>query len=103
MIDNVNNNALPEGSLNTHHNVTGAAHTAKKEHPSAPDHSEKPTDLRFDDSLQIRFDSLIEKAKQPPEPDNTAVQRARELLLSGQLDTPDNIRQAAENIAKLGI
>jgi hypothetical protein len=56
-----------------------------------------------DVSLQANYDSLIEKAKEIPPEDSKAVQRAQQLLSSGQLDTPENIRAAAENIIKYGI
>jgi hypothetical protein len=58
-----------------------------------------------DDDVRVQVDcaSLIEKAMQPPQTDADAVQQARELLLSGQLETPENIRQAAENIIKFGV
>jgi hypothetical protein len=56
-----------------------------------------------DASLQVTHDSLIEQAKQIPSEDANAVQKARQLLLSGQLDTPENIRAAAEAIIKFGI
>ena len=55
------------------------------------------------DSLQVDCEALIEKAVQLPENDANAVQRAQQLLLSGQLDSPQNIRAAAEKILKLGI
>jgi hypothetical protein len=56
-----------------------------------------------DASLQVTYDSLIEKAKEMPRQEADAVERARRLLLSGQLESPENIRAAAENIAKFGI
>lgn len=56
-----------------------------------------------DVSLQANYDSLIEKAKEIPPEDSTAVQRAQQLLSSGQLESPENIRAAAENIIKFGI
>ena len=55
------------------------------------------------DSLQVDSESLIEKATQPPQEDVDALQRAQQLLLSGQLDSPQNIRAAAETIIKLGM
>jgi hypothetical protein len=58
---------------------------------------------QIDALLQVNCQSLIEKAKQPPQDDADAVQRAQELLLSGQLETPENIQAAAENIIKYGI
>lgn len=56
-----------------------------------------------DASLQVSHDSLIEQAKQIPTEDAGVVQQARQLLLSGQLDTPENIKVAAEAIVKFGI
>ncbi len=55
-----------------------------------------------DATLQINYDRLIEAAKATPA-DAGAVQRARELLESGQLDNPANIREAASNIITFGI
>ena len=45
----------------------------------------------------------IEQAQQIPSEDTGAVQQARELLSSGQLDSPENIRAAAEAIVKSGV
>jgi len=56
-----------------------------------------------DVSVHVNYASLIEKAVQEPESDAQRVQTARELLLSGRLERPENIRRAAENIVKYGI
>jgi hypothetical protein len=56
-----------------------------------------------DVSLQVNYASFIDKATQTPQTDTQAVQRAQELLLSGELENPENIRAAAENIVKFGI
>lgn len=56
-----------------------------------------------DASLQTDFAPLIENAVQPPQTDEQAVLRARELLASGQLETPENIADAARNIIEFGI
>jgi len=56
-----------------------------------------------DVSVQVNYASLIDYAMQSPETDIEAVQRARELLLSGQLDTLENTRGAAEYIVTFGI
>lgn len=56
-----------------------------------------------DVSVQVNYASLIDNAMQGPQTDTQAVQRARELLLSGQLESPENVREAAENIVNLGI
>ena len=56
-----------------------------------------------DVSIHVNYASLIEKAVQQPEKDVQRIQKARELLLSGQLESPENTREAAENIIKYGI
>ena len=56
-----------------------------------------------DVSVQVDYASLVDKAIQPPETDDQQVQQARELLLSGKLDSMDIIRGAAENILKYGV
>ena len=55
------------------------------------------------DSLQVDYETLIKKAVQLPENDPEAVQRAQKLLLSGRLDSQQNIRATAEKIVELGI
>ena len=62
-----------------------------------------PPKTGLDASLQVSYDSLIEQAKQSTPEDASVVQQARELLSSGQLDNPENIRAAAEAIVKFGI
>lgn len=61
-----------------------------------------PNNNKADASLQVDYASLLEKAKNVPEADAKAVLRAQELLLSGQLESSENIRAAAENIIKFG-
>ncbi len=56
-----------------------------------------------DVSVQVDYASFIDSAMQIPQTDNQAVQKARELLLSGQLESTEIIRQAAENIITFGI
>jgi hypothetical protein len=65
--------------------------------------SRSSDDNNVDASLQVSYASLIEKAKQEPTEDVNVVERARQMLLSGELDTPENIRKAAENIIKFGV
>jgi len=62
-----------------------------------------PPNNAADASLQLDYASFIDKATQTPQTDTKAVQRAQELLISGQLENPQNIRVAAENISKFGI
>lgn len=56
-----------------------------------------------DVSVQVNYASLIDKAVQEPKDDAQRVQQARELLLSGELESQEKIREAAENIVKYGI
>jgi hypothetical protein len=56
-----------------------------------------------DASLLINYASLIDKAAEISEVDAEAVQRAQELLRSDEIDSPDNIRKAAEDIVGFGI
>jgi len=88
MIEKINNNQVP-GIL--------------KESSSKQPDSSVTTGNKADASLQVSYDSLIEQANQPPLEDADAIQRARQLLLSGQLESPENIRAAAETIIKFGI
>ncbi len=56
-----------------------------------------------DVSIQVNYASFIDRAMQTPQTDSRAVQKARELLLSGELESPENIQQAAENIVNFDI
>ena len=89
MINKVNNNQLSEilKDLSAKQAGGGAALSGPK----------------ADASLQVSYDAVIEQARQMPASDVDAVERARQLLASGQLDSPENIRKAAENIATYGV
>ena len=56
-----------------------------------------------DVSVQVNYASLVDKAMQPPKTDDQLVRQARELLLSGELDSEEIIRGAAEDILEYGI
>jgi hypothetical protein len=89
MIEKIENNQVPD---------------ILKELSSKPSESSKGSANNLTDaSLQISNNSLIEQAKQIPTEDANKVQQARQLLLSGKLDTPENIRAAAESIVKFGV
>jgi hypothetical protein len=77
--------------------------TIEKAAAQLPDTHGASVRNQADASLQTDFASLVENAGQPPQTDALAVRRARELLDSGQLDTPQNIRAAAQNIVDYGI
>jgi hypothetical protein len=89
MLEKIDNNQVP-GIL-------------KESSPKQPDPSRVPASNEGDASLQVSYDSLIEQAKQIPPEETNIVQQARQLLLSGQLESPENIRAAAENIVRFGI
>jgi len=71
--------------------------------PGQPNASGALPDNNVNVSVQVQYASLIERVIQQSQADNKLVQRARELLLSDQLESPENIRKAAENIIKFGI
>jgi hypothetical protein len=56
-----------------------------------------------DVSVQVNYASLIDQAMQAPPADDDVVAEARELLLSGKLESPENCKAAAENIVMFGI
>lgn len=57
----------------------------------------------MDVDIQVDYGSLIEKAMQEPQTDAQIVQKARDLLFSGELDSPEHVRKAAKNIVEFGI
>lgn len=89
MIEKVNNNQVPD--------------VLKESSSKQSDPAGVAASNEADASLQISYDSLIEKAEQIPPEDATAVQAAQQLLSSGQLESAENIRAAAENIIEFGI
>lgn len=56
-----------------------------------------------DVSVQVNYASLVEKALQPPQTDDQRLQQAKELLLSGGLDSEEIIKGAIENLLAYGI
>jgi hypothetical protein len=68
-----------------------------------PGSADNVTNQNIDASLQVDYASLIDKAVNAQQSDVEPVRRAKELLLSGKLDSPENIRAAAENIITFGI
>jgi len=89
MIDKINTNQIRE--------------MLEKSAALLPDASTPRVDTQIDASLQTDFGSLIEDAVKSPQTDEQAVQNARELLASGQLETPENFIDAAMRIIDFGI
>ncbi len=56
-----------------------------------------------DVSVQVDYASFIDCAMKIPQTDSQAIEQAKELLLSGQLESPENIKKAAGNIITFGI
>jgi hypothetical protein len=88
MIDKIENNQVPE---------------LMKDASKQAGASIRKNNSLEDASLQITSESQIIQANQSPEQNTNAVEEARQLILSGQLDTPENIRAAAQAIAKFGV
>jgi hypothetical protein len=89
MLEKINNNQIPDILKDSSVSQTNTPKPAENDDADA--------------LLQISYDSLIEKTKQIPTEDENAVQQAKKLLLSGELENPENIEEAAENIANYGI
>jgi hypothetical protein len=68
-----------------------------------PDRTSKPAEEGLDATLQVRFADLIHQANGTSQMDTDAVRKAKELLQSGRLTSPENLRSAAESIVMLGI
>jgi len=56
-----------------------------------------------DSTLRSEYESFIRKALETTDTDVKAVEDARQALETGELDTPENTRSAAENILESGI
>jgi len=88
MIEKINNNNIQ--------NILGLTSPMQSGPAAAPNKNE-------DASLQVDYAAIIDKAVQAQQTDAEAVQRAKELLMSGRLESLQNIRSAAENILELGV
>ena len=56
-----------------------------------------------DATVQVSFTEILNQARQAEDANAEAVQKARELLLSGALTSPENIRATAQSIITFGI
>ena len=70
--------------------------------PGQPNNAGAVPDTDADVSVQVNYADLIERALKQPQTDTQRVERARDLLICGKLDTPDNTWKAAENMVKFG-
>jgi len=60
-------------------------------------------DNDMDVSVRVDNANLIKMAMQIPESDPRQIEKARDLLLSGQLETSENILEAAKNLYDYGV
>ena len=89
MINKINNNQIPEIYKDAASKQVPISRTSGQNHADA--------------SLQVSYEALLEQAKEEPVNDANVVERARHMLMSGELDTPENIRKAAENLLQFGV
>lgn len=87
MINNINSNNIAS---------TGPKGLQKRPVKSLSGSSEEA-----DATIQVQYDSLVSRAVDS-DVDVQGVEKAKKLILSGQLDTPENIREAATNIVQYG-
>ena len=83
--------------------VNGVGQALGKTPLPHPDPANMRPSSDSDATIQMQFADILNRARQAEEADNDAVQKARELLLSGRLTSPENIRAAAENIINFGV
>lgn len=79
--------------------ISNIASQAKQQTQKQPSDTVNEPDTRID----VKYQQLLDKAAQPQQADRAKIEEAKRLLLSDQLDTTENIRKAAQNIAKYGI
>ena len=83
MIDKINNNQV-QNLINSGNQPSPAKNVPNND---------------VDASLQVNYVPVM----QNNDDDTEAVEHARNLLLSGELESPENIKDAAENIIEFGI
>ncbi len=59
--------------------------------------------IGLDVSINTDYSSLVEMAKQSQQADDEVIEKAREAIRSGELESMVNIQKAAENIFTFGI
>lgn len=59
--------------------------------------------IGLDVSINTDYSSLVEMAKQSQQTDAEIIEKARESIRSGELESAVNIQKAAENIFTFGI
>ncbi len=75
----------------------------EKSTPRQPNSAAALPHNNIDASVQVDYASFIDRAMQIQQPDSKAIERARKLLSSGELESLKNIERAAKNIITYGI
>ena len=102
MIGKLNNNRVPEETLDSRRSVSRVIQNVELI-ASSQSNRQTDTDNTQDTSLQISFDGVIEQARRVPAPDGSALARAKELITSGRFDTSQNVWEAAQNMLIYGV
>jgi hypothetical protein len=68
-----------------------------------PKNAPKPPAKHAEISIQVDYVSFIDAAMKIPKDDAHAVQRAKKMLAAGQLESPEYLRKAAQNMIIFGI
>lgn len=89
MIDNINANQMGQ--------------VLPKPPSPQPDSASARAQTDSDVALQVDFANLVDQAQKTTVADASDVQKARELLLSGELTSPENVKSAAQNMLRFGI
>jgi len=89
MIDKIHNNQIQD--------LVGKTPTKQ------PDPAKTVPGNDADVALHVDYASLVEKVMEAEQADSGSVKKARELLISGRLDSRENARAAAEDMILFGI
>ena len=85
--------------VNIHQIQSFTETTSRKQPNNAPAFNDKDADL----SVRVDYASFIDKAMKIPQTDSQDVEKAKKLLISGELEKPENFLKAAKNIVTFGI
>ncbi len=72
---------------------------SSKQIKANPAHADNNTDV----TVQVDNANLIKMALQIPESDPLQLEKAKNLLLSGRLESPENFLEAAQNLYDFGV
>ena len=73
--------------------------TSRKRSDNAPAFNDKDADV----SVRVDYASFIDEAMKIPQTDTQDIEKAKKLLISGELEKPENFIKAAKYIVTFGI